>query len=288
MDCTNGEDPILARSRKGLALDGLVIDAHGHLGAYMQFYIPRTDAGSIVEVMDRCGVRATAISGMLSICPDYRAGNEMVAEAAHTFPGRFIGYVTVNPNYPAAEIEAELKHWFTHSSWMRGIKIHPSNHHYPVDGPAYGPAFEAARRYQVPVLSHTWGEGEECTLCSPVMFCRLAQEYPEVDFILGHSGGTPAGYRCAVSSAKAYKNIYLETCGSFQAFGLVEYLVEQVGSERVLFGSDVCYLAQTAELGRVVYAKISCEDKRKILGLNAAKLFRYEDENSPETGRYLR
>ena len=63
--------------------------------------------------------------------------------------------------------------------------------------------------------------------------------------------------------------------------GMVEFLVAGVTSERVLFGSDACFLAQTAELGRVVYAKITTEDKRNILGLNAAKLFNYQISANP-------
>ena len=33
-----------------------VIDAHAHLGRYFNFYIPRPDAATMVELMDRLGV----------------------------------------------------------------------------------------------------------------------------------------------------------------------------------------------------------------------------------------
>jgi len=225
--------------------------------------------------MDRCGVAAIAISGMLSIGPDYRAGNRLVAEAADAFPGRFIGYVTINPNYLPDEVEQELEYWLTGHPWMRGIKLHPAYHDYPITGPDYRIAFEAASRHKVPVLSHTWGVGEEKPLCAPEMFAGLAEAYPDVNIILGHAGGQLAGYRASIEVAQNHPNIYMDTCGSFQSMGMVEFLVEHIGSERILFGSDACFLAQTAELGRVVYAKISTEDKRNILGLNAAKLFNY-------------
>jgi uncharacterized protein len=269
------DEPILASARQGLPLKELVIDAHGHLGAWMQFYIPHNDAAGIVEVMDRCGVNAIAISGMLSIGPDYKAGNQAVAEAADAFPGRFIGYVTINPNYPPDEVEQELEYWLTSHPWMRAIKLHPSYHEYPISGPCYRIAFEVAARHHVPILSHTWGQGEENSLCGPAMFAELAESFPNVKIILGHAGGLLAGYRAAVEVARDHPNIYLETCGSFQAMGLVEFLVENVGSERVLFGSDACFLAQAAELGRVVFARLSTADKQNILGLNAAKLFNY-------------
>ena len=263
------------RARLGLPIEDLVIDAHGHLGAWMQFYIPQNDAASIVKVMDRCGVKAIAISGMLSIGPDYKAGNRAVAKAADAFPGRFIGYVTPNPNYPAEEVEQELEYWLSNHAWMRGIKLHPSYHEYPINGARYQVAFEKAREHGVPILSHTWGQGEENSLCGPAMFADLAEAYPDVNIILGHAGGLLPGYRAAIAVAQDHPNLYLETCGSFQAMGLLEYLVENLGSERILFGSDCCFLAQTAELGRVVFARLTSEEKRNILGLNAAKLFKY-------------
>ncbi len=196
-----------------------------------------------------------------------------MAEAAEAYPGRFIGYVTINPNYPAIEIKEELDYWLGNHPWMRAIKLHPAYHDYPINGSAYVPAFEAARRYRAPVLIHTWGVGQEAALCGPEMIIDIANAYPDVPFILGHSGGLLRGYRAAVNSALRCRNIFLETCGSFQAMGLVEHLVERVGSQRVLFGSDVCFLALTAELGRVTFAKLSTADKRNILGLNAARLF---------------
>lgn len=270
------DDQLVECGRQGRPLDGLVIDAHGHCGTWSEIYFPRTDLASIVSVMDRCGVRALAISALLGIGPDYREGNKVVAAAADAFPGRFIGYIAVNPNYPGNEVEIELDGWLTGHRWMRGIKLHPARHRYPVTGPRYRVAFEAAARFGVPLLSHTHSEGEAAEFCCPSLFPELAEAFPTVPIIIAHSGLTPPGYRAAIEVARRYPNVYLETSGSFQAMGLLEYLVDEVGAEKVLFGSDVNYLCLPAELGRVVYAKLSMEEKRSVLGLNAARLFRFE------------
>ncbi len=269
------DEPILARAREGLPLDGLVIDAHGHLGPYPRFYIPRTDAAGVVAVMDRCGVTAPAVSANQSLVSDHVAGNRAVAQAIDAYPGRFIGYATANPNYPADEEEAQLEGWLSSHPWMRGIKLHPATHHYPLTGPGYRPAYEVAARHKVPVLTHTWGEGEEALLCSPMLVGEIAEAYPSVQFIIGHSGGLLPGYRLSVEAARRCPNIHLETCGSFQAMGLVEYLVDQVGADRVLFGSDVTFLCLTAELGRTVYARLSTEEKRHGIGAQRARLFHF-------------
>jgi predicted TIM-barrel fold metal-dependent hydrolase len=44
--------------------------------------------------------------------------------------------------------------------------------------------------------------------------------------------------------------------------------VSVLGSDKILFGTDLTYLDGTFQLGTVIYAKISDGDKRKILGLN--------------------
>ena len=270
------DEPILNRARLGLPQEVLIIDAHAHIGGWSEMFIPGTAPADAVGVMDRCGIDAMAISANLSIGPDYKAGNRLVADAADTYPGRFIGYATANPNYPTEEIEAELEAWLSNHAWMRGVKLHPARHKYPINGPRYRVAFEVAQRHHVPVLSHTEGETEDALTSNPSLLGELAEEFPDLPILLGHSGLTPPGFRSAVEVAHRYPNLYLETCSSFQPMGIIEYFAGEIGADRVMFGSDAVYLNQPAELGKVVYAKLSTEDKERILGLNAKRLFSYE------------
>jgi predicted TIM-barrel fold metal-dependent hydrolase len=270
-----GAEPILALAKEGLPLrDILVIDVHAHLGPCALMHIPNNDARGIVAVMDRAGVDRGCISSQMSIGPDYRRGNELVAQAIADFPARFVGYVTVNPYY-VHDIVPELERWSGHEG-MKAIKIHPADHRYPVNGTHYRPVFDWAMEHGLPVLSHTWGEGPEAEFCSPTLFGPLAEAYPNVDFILGHAGGTLLGYHRAVEVARKWPNIYLDLCGSFQSMGAVEYFVESIGVDRVLFGSDVPFLNLMADLGKVLYARLTTEEKKKILSLNAARLLKLE------------
>jgi hypothetical protein len=45
--------------------------------------------------------------------------------------------------------------------------------------------------------------------------------------------------RLEIELAIAYDNVYLDLAGDGYALGLVEYLVAQVGAERILYGSDL-------------------------------------------------
>ena len=270
------DEPILAKMKAGVPLsDVTIIDVHAHLGPWYYMFIPDSDAATMKRVMARTGIRKTIFSANLAIGPDYHMGNEMVCKEVNRFPGSFYGYVTVNPHYHD-EMTKELDFWFKDSSTkgkMIAIKIHPAFHQYPVDGEYYRPAFEYAKTHNLVILSHTWGEGPDELLCGPRLFDKVASEYPTVRIIVGHSGGNLPGYYKSIEVARKHENLFLDTCHSFLSMGFVEFLVENIGSERVLFSSDFPFLNAPAGVGKVVYTKLSTTEKERILGLNAMKLF---------------
>ena len=65
--------------------------------------------------------------------------------------------------------------------------------------------------------------------------------------------------------------MYLELCLSACPRGLVEQLVAAGLEDKIIWGSDAVFLDQASQLGRVLFADISPEAKRKILGRNAQK-----------------
>ena len=60
------------------------------------------------------------------------------------------------------------------------------------------------------------------------------------------------------------------------AHGAIENSVRKAGAGRVLFGTDMALLDARHQIGKVVTADISDDDKRKILGLNAIELLGLE------------
>ena len=246
----------------------LVIDAHTHMGPYYNFHIPDNDSDSMIEVMDRLGVSLACTSPHVGITPDFKMGNDIALQAMRKHSGRFFGYITINPNYPE-EIMQELERCY--EMGMRGIKIHPSLHGYPADGDNLRAMWEFAAEKSLPVLSHTWAGDRTC---SPSVMGKLADEYPSVTVILGHSGGTLSGYNESIEVAKKRENVFLETCGSSVFYGVIEMMTEGVGADKILFGSDMPFVNANAQIGKILYARISDEDKRKILGLNMANILK--------------
>jgi len=251
------------------ALGWRIIDAHAHLGPTVGFYIPTPDAASMVAMMDRLGISMTGIASHLAVSADYARGNDLTAEAVRSFPGRLYGYVVPNARYPEA-ILPELQRGYQELG-LCAIKLHPTLHGYGVLQPYCEPIWRFAQERGAVILIHTW-EGDE--RCRPAAFGQLAEAYPEVSFLLGHSGGTVMGRREAVEVVKARANVYLEICSSTLTSAELEWMVGQVGAQRIIYGTDCPWLDPRFVLGKVAYANLSDEQLRLILGENIARLLR--------------
>lgn len=256
--------------------DAFIFDCHGHFGEFNGFYIPNTSAEKIVEVLDKVGINKVAISTFADGLP---FGNEIVAnQAVSSHPDRFIGYSRVNGNYPEI-MRDELTRCFDEFGF-KGIKLHPYCDQVLPSAQGYRPAWEFANERNCSVLIHTWGSlrysDPLLEFCFPSKFEQIAKDYPDANLILGHSGGEYDGVLEAIEVAKAFPNVYLDTASSRLYPGVIEMMVKEVGADKVLYGSDIPFLSAVPQIGKVVNANISEEDKRKILGLNTAKLFGLE------------
>ena len=229
--------------------------------------LPKNSLEETLETMDYLGVDRLCISSLLGCLCDFKHGNDQVGEAVRRHPNRLIGMTTVNPNYPD-EVIAELQRC-ENLYGMNIAKIHPFCHEYPADGENYREFWQYADQREMIVLSHTW---ESDATCGPEMFDNIAQDYPHVKIILAHSGVTQEGCEQAIGVARKNKNVYLDTASSQPHIGMIERFVSEVGSSRVLFGSDIPMLEPAAQFGRIAFADITENDKQRILGLNMLKL----------------
>lgn len=142
-----------------------------------------------------------------------------------------------------------------------GIKLHPLAHGYELEDTG-DRLFTFASKHRAIVQIHASAEDADRIL-------PMADKYPDVTFIMAHLGGK--AHVDAIEYAK-HGNVYTDTSGIASSRNKVlEYAVERVGSERILFGTDT--YAAGFQRGRVDYALISQKDKENILFRNAQRLF---------------
>jgi predicted TIM-barrel fold metal-dependent hydrolase len=257
----------------------LIIDAHGHIGPDGGAHVAEDSADGLVKSMDLAGINRMVISSIVGLLSDYRLGNTMIGEAIQRHPSRLSGYAVVNPLcMNDREIEEELFRCFDELG-MSGIKLHQGYHPYPPDGERLRPALEFARRRKAPILIHAHSTDENLGKWQGV--CGSC---PEVPFLFAHAG---ADFRAAdryIALSRNAPNAYLEVTYSSVPFGMIEYLVEGAGADKVLYGSDATFRDPRPQLGWVIHARISHGDKLKVLGLTMDGILRRIERTGAAAG----
>lgn len=254
----------LARyGREGKKIDIFpIFDSHAHVGQWSIF-----DAYTLkdqIAEMDRIGVRVAALSSLVALSGEIRRGNDVVTGALQEYPGRFLGYVHVSANYPDAMLP-ELKRCFAIRGF-KGIKVYQTG--IPYDDPQFKPVWKFAEKHAAPVLAHTWAG-------NLTGFDKVAKAHPDIPFLAAHSG-SDCTYKAYVEAARRAQNLYLDLTYSRDHVGLIEYFVKTVGASRLVWGTDVPLFSMAQQIGKVLFARISDKDKKKILWDNGARLFGFE------------
>ncbi len=248
----------------GAAFDNVYIfDVHAHTDNYAPFQLGDPTAEGLAFTCKRLGVDGLCTSSLTACRSDWRFGNQLTADACAAYPGYIYGYAVPNPYDP----DCSLEPYFATEQGFRGIKVHGDMQgSLPLNDERYFHAYETADKYRVPVLFHAWLPSEvEAAM-------DVAKRWPNVPIILGHAGMTakPA----AKKAANTCPNIFIDTAVSTRPDGTVEWLVNNIGVDQVVYGSDIAFFDCAHNIGKIALAKITDGEKEQIFGLNARKLFR--------------
>lgn len=251
------------------------IDVHGHYGAYRRGNelidgMMSASARAVVERARRANTEWTIASPTEGLIfpgrADAVAANDEAARVIANTPG-MLQWVIVDPRrartYEQADAMLETPHCV-------GVKVHPEEHEYPIV--EHGReifAFLAERRALM--LIHSGGERSK-----PEDIVGFLDEAEEVTGILAHLGHTwdnDPGHQVRAIQASKHGNVYVDTSSARSIFsGLIEWAVSEIGSERILYGSDTPLYDAPTQRARIDHAAIGDEDKENILRANAAKL----------------
>jgi len=231
-------------------------DCHGHLGGRAAHYhVPDGDLDSVIREMDRLGVQKTCVFSFVGVVSDECYGNDLVADAVRKHPDRFVGFTLLNPHRGRDEMLRELDR--CSKLGLRGIKLIPYYQGYPQDGPLLEVPCQWAHERKQIILNHSWGPPEHLE--------GLLERCPNACFINGH---TSLAY---AELMKRYSNMYICSC-PLVGPRACEEVVDSIGADRLLFGSDLLDLPIAWGLGPIMFARLPVESKRKILGENLQRI----------------
>jgi uncharacterized protein len=238
----------------------MIIDCHCHAGHGDGLTGPWDTAAPLDKYLQRAaaaGITRTVIFAAFS--SNYRAANREVAGIIAKHPGRLYGFAFVHPNRDRGRI-AELVSEAVHSHGFCGIKVHR------YDGRITREICAVARAYGLPVLYDVMGEVSVVEL--------LAQEYPDVSFIIPHLGSFADDWRAhlaLIDQLARHANIYTDTAG-VRRFDMLLQALKRSGPEKILFGSDGPWLHPGVELFKVKALGLSARDAELVLRGNLRRL----------------
>lgn len=216
--------------------------------------------------MGELGIVSTVI---LPIDMPFGSANaEAALAAARREPG-IIPFGSVHPHTwgASAKLDAQI------ASGARGFKFHPAVQLTRPDDPRAVALYRRAAAAGKVIFWHCGPVGIESPLARALsqvaLYERPIAENPGVTFVLGHAGALQPEQ--ALALARRYPNVYLEL--SSQGLPVIEKLIAEGPSDRLLFGSDWPFYHAAIPLAKVLLATEHRPTlRRKILHDNAARL----------------
>ena len=260
------ERRILDAALAGQTLDDVfIIDCHGHLDHWKPMSGMACDVDSMIADMDRVGIDMLCINKWN--CPDIFQGNTDVANAMRKYPGRFVAYAATQPCLGKQVTLDELKRCFDELGFS-GIKIHNAYELLPMRDMWHLPEFQEV----MDVIWEFAAERKCSLLCHWSVPEAVVKRYPEAQFIMAHA----LGVLQYAHIYAPYPNAYFDTAASTNLRGNLEYFIDKVGAQRVLYGSDMPFANPAYRLGQVVGTRVPDDPMRKILGENMARLLKLD------------
>ncbi|HOT06294.1 MAG TPA: amidohydrolase family protein [Methanotrichaceae archaeon] len=215
----------------------------------------------------RANIDATVILPLARGIEDVSALNRWVCSVA--VPGQ-IPFGAIHPLMP--DLAAELDR--LEGRGCQGVKMMPLLQAVFPDDPRCGRLYEEVTRRDMILITHAGKDpmDREEVYGTPDRFARVVESYPEMRLVLAHLGGLrmweevrrhllPAGGRVFFDTA--YVSFYLNGCQ-------MKELIEEIGPERVVFGSDYPWEDPGRALG--ILKGLDLANQEEMAGGNARRL----------------
>lgn len=239
------------------------IDIHSHFNHGSRFDCPEEEShlrglDFLEGVYQKAGVSKVGCSTYASVLNHVEC---VVEENAYLYKlidekDWVYQWVVIDPRQKATYEQAEKM--LLHPKVL-GIKIQSFEQKYDIREYA-DELFSFANEHRTVVLMHPHHISQ---------MLPFADKYPDMKLIIAHLASKE--HVDAIANAK-HGNIYTDTSGGASARNnILEYAVNRVGSQKILFGTDTYSFA--FQFGRIALSDLTRQDKENILWKNAMSLF---------------
>jgi predicted TIM-barrel fold metal-dependent hydrolase len=203
--------------------------------------------------------------------------NDYILESIARYPERLIGFCSVQPqSFKAASDEIER----CAKGGIRGVgEIRPDRQFLNLrDENIMKPFIEVITKHNLILLTHTSepvgheypGKGS----ITPDILYPLITSFPDLTLVCAHWGGGLPFYALIPEVKKAMSNVFFDTAASpfLYSSEIYNQVIQLVGADKILFGSDYPLLAQSSLLKEIKSLDLPGEAEHLILSGNAQRL----------------
>jgi len=235
-------------------------------------------ADELIASMDEAGVDISVILNIgwttHELCVET---NDYIIDAVSRYPQRLAGFCAVQPNSPKAavsEIERCAK------AGIKGVgEMRPDIQLFDLgDEMVMEPLAEVLKEHKLALLLHSSepighdypGKG----IMFPDVLYPFITSFPDLTIICAHWGGGLPFYALMPEVKKAMGNVYFDSAASPFLYtpGVYQQVIQLVGADKVLFGSDYPLLTQNRLLDEIEKLDMPEETKNLVLAGNALRL----------------
>lgn len=247
------------------------IDVHAHVGhtvatgvgQTVEEMLARLSASGVAQALPSPAAANRSAAGIL----DTQRLNDVVAEAVRAHPDAFpAGLGLVEPRHEELAVAEAVR--ALDELGLTGLAMHPMLEGYYINAPRLvDPIFEVLDERGALCLMHCSPSPDSGE--SPRAIRSVATRFSGVTFFLGHAFLTEEQLTAAVGLVRDLPNVYLDVAYQSDP-ALTERLVREVGSGRVVFGTDQPFYDPSEVLASVLRADITDTDRAAVLHNNVA------------------
>ena len=195
--------------------------------------------------------------------------NSLVA----TYPGRFVGVFSVNPDAGTADLAAAAE--AVDAQWCVGLHTHTHSWDRPFDHPDYWPYYELCWQNRIPFTMQAGASGGDMIHESghPSAIAEPARDFPDVSFVLSHTGAPWVVE--TIEAASEFPNVYIGTATHPPRRWPDELVafIKGDGRDRCLFGTGFPLTGHVRSLRQLQDLALDPETVEALLDGNARRIF---------------
>ena len=248
------------------------LDVNACFGHWPYWDLQHKSPEELVGLMDRHGIDRVVAMSLRGLFIDWRAGNDESLSATRRFPDRIIPAATISP-FPgsaAGDFDRLVETGF------RLIRLYPSFHNYPLDSAFTDSICRSAAEHNLPVSIPTRPMMNWRFKAIPLeAFIPLIERHPQTTFLMSGPNYL-VEFQALTLLMRHYSNVVYEI-SCVQGGGAVRSLVDQVGADRLLFGTGAVLQYPACNVAKLDNADLTEQQRQTIACDNALRLLNLHD-----------